>query len=82
MLDNDNMISTSVSKTVEKIPANEKDYLKSSFMCFTFHSRNMQRSDQLIANNRNSCLPARIYPVQLKKSQKTFYIKFTQKKVQ
>ena len=82
MLDNDNMISTSVSKTVEKIPADEKDYLKSSFMCFTLHSRNIQRADQLIANNRNSCLPARIYPVQLKKSQKTFYIKFTQKKVQ
>ena len=36
----------------------------------------------MIANSRNSCLPTRIHPVYLKKSLKTFYIKFTQKKVQ
>ena len=34
-----------------------------------------------IANSRNSCLPTRIHPVQLKKSQKTFYIRFTHKQV-
>ena len=38
---------------------------------------------QHIVNSRNgSCLPTRIHPVYLKKSQKTFYIKFKQKKVQ
>ena len=30
-------------------------------------------------HHRNSCLPTRIHPVQLKKSQKTFYIKLTRK---
>ena len=38
MLDNDNTISTSVSEAVEKIPTDEKDYGKCSFMCFTLHS--------------------------------------------
>ena len=42
----------------------------------------LQRAGQIITNSRNSCLPSRIHPVQIKKSQKTFYIKFTQKKVQ
>ena len=41
-----------------------------------------ERADQHIANGRNSCLSTRIHLVYLKKSQKTFYIKFTQKKVQ
>ena len=35
MLDNDNITSTSVLKAVEKIPADEKDHRKCSFMCFT-----------------------------------------------
>ena len=82
MLDKDNIISTSVSEAVEKIPADEKDYRKCSFMCFTFHSYSMQ-TNQHIANSRNSCLPAtRTHPVYLKKSIKTFSIIFTQKKVQ
>ena len=38
MLHNDNIISTSVSEAVEKIPTDEKDYRKCSFMCFTLHS--------------------------------------------
>ena len=33
MLDNDNIISTSVSEAVKKIPTDEKDYRKLSFMC-------------------------------------------------
>ena len=33
MLDNDNIISTSVSDAVEKIPTDEKDYRKCSFTC-------------------------------------------------
>ena len=32
MLDNDSIINTSVSKAVEKIPTDEKDYCKSSFV--------------------------------------------------
>ena len=43
MLDNDNIISTSVSEAVEKIPTDEKDYRKCSFMCFTLHSHSIQR---------------------------------------
>ena len=50
MLDKDNIISTSVSEAVEKIPADEKDYRKCSFMCFTLHSHSIQRADQHIAN--------------------------------
>ena len=83
MLDKDNIISTSVSEAVEKIPIYEKGDRKCSFMCFTLHSHSIQRADQYIANSRNgSCLPTRIHPVYLKKSQKTFYIKFALKKVQ
>ena len=82
MLDKDNIISASVSKALEKIPADEKDYRECSFMCFTLHSYSIQRAHQHIANSRRSCLPTRIHPVYLKKSQKTFYVKFTQKKVQ
>ena len=50
MLHNDNIISTSVSEAVEKIPTDEKDYRKCSFMCFTLHSHSIQRADQHIAN--------------------------------
>ena len=87
MLDKDNIISASVSEAVEQIPKEEKDYRKSSIICFTLHSYSLQRADQhiqvqLTPDSRNSCLPTRIHPVYLKKSLKTFYVKFTQKKVQ
>ena len=61
MLDKDSIISTSVSETVEKIPTDEKNYRKWFVMCFTLHSRNIQRGDQ--HSSRNSCLPTRIHPV-------------------
>ena len=54
MLDKDNVITTSVSEAVEKIPTDEKDDHKCSFICFTLHSRSIQRADQHIANRRNS----------------------------
>ena len=38
MLDNDNIISTSVSDAAEKIPTDEKDYRKCSFTCFTLYN--------------------------------------------
>ena len=82
MLHNNNIISTSVSEAVEKIPIDEKDYRKCCFMCFTLRSYSIQRADQHIANSINSCLPTKIHPVYLKKSLNSFYIKFTQKKVQ
>ena len=85
MLDKDNIISKSVLEAVKKIPTDEKDYRKCSFMCFSLHSYSIQRADQHIANSRSSCLPTRIHPKKIpeeKKSLKTFYIKFTQKKVQ
>ena len=79
MLDKDNIISASVSEAVEKIPTDEKDYCKCSFIVYFAQPQQLQRVDQHIANSRNSCLPTRIHPVYLKK---TFCIKFTQKKVQ
>ena len=39
MLDNDNIISTSVSETVEKIPTDKEDYRKCSFTCFSLESQ-------------------------------------------
>ena len=33
MLDKDNITSTSVSETVKKIPTDEKDYRKCTFLC-------------------------------------------------
>ena len=80
MLDKDNIISTSVSEAVEKIPTDEKDYRKCFFMCFNSYS--IERVEEHMVNSRNSCLSTRIHPMYLKKSLKTFYIKFTQKKVQ
>ena len=38
MLEKDNIISTSVSEAVEKIPTNEKDYRKCSLMGFILHN--------------------------------------------
>ena len=35
MLDNDNIINTSISEAFEKMPTDEKDYRKCSFMCFS-----------------------------------------------
>ena len=63
MLDNDNIISTSVSEVFYKIPTDDKDYRKYSFLCFTLHSHSIQRADQHVANSRNSCLPTRIHPM-------------------
>ena len=84
MLDNDNITSTSVSEAVEEIPADEKDYHKCSFMvlCFAQPQHTKSRPTYIIANSRNSCFPTRMHSVQLQKSQKTFYIKFKQKKMQ
>ena len=48
MLDKDNIIITSVSEAVEKIPTDEEDCRKCSFMCFTLHSYSMQRADHNI----------------------------------
>ena len=44
MLDNDSIISTSVSEAVEKVPIDEKDYHKCTFMCFTLYSHNIQKT--------------------------------------
>ena len=64
MLDKYNIISTSVSGAVEKIPADEKDYRKCSFMCFTLYSHSTQRADQHIANmDIPSCLHTRMHPM-------------------
>ena len=45
MLDNENIISTSASEAVEKIPTDENDYLRCSFAS---HSQSIQRADQHI----------------------------------
>ena len=64
MLDKYNIISTSVSEAVEKIPTDKKDYRKCFFMCFTLYSHGIQRDDQHISNIEiPSCLPTRMHPV-------------------
>ena len=66
MSDNDNIISRGVSEAVQKIPTDEKNYRKYSFMCFTLHSHSIQTAYQHIANqcrNSSSSLPTRIHPV-------------------
>ena len=64
MLDKYNITSTSISEAVEKIPTDEKDYRKCSFMCFTLYSHSIQRADQHITNIEiPSCLPNRMHPV-------------------
>ena len=77
MLDKDNIISTSISEAVEKIPTDEKDYLKCCFMCLLWTAT----AYKVQTNSRNSSLPTRTHPVYLKKLLKIFYIKATQKKV-
>ena len=63
MLDNDNIISTSVLVAVEKIPKDEKVYRKCFFIVFYFaqpqHTKS--RPTCTIANSRNSCLPTRMH---------------------
>ena len=63
MVHKDNMISTSVSEAVEKIPTDEKDYRKCSFIVYFAQSQQLQRVDQHTANSINSCLPTRIHSV-------------------
>ena len=63
ILDKDNIISTSVSEAVEKIPTDEKDYRKCSFIVYFAQPQQLQRVDQHIANSINSCLPTRIHSV-------------------
>ena len=43
MLDKDNIISISVSQAAEKIPTDEKNYRKCSFMCFTLYSHSIYK---------------------------------------
>ena len=61
MLDKYNIISTSVSEAVEKIPTDEKDYRKCSFIVYFAQPQQLQRVDQHIGNSINSCLPTRIH---------------------
>ena len=63
MLDNDHVISASVSEAVEKITTDEKDYRECSFTSFNLYSHSIQTAYQHIASSRNSCLPTRIHPV-------------------
>ena len=67
MLGKDDVISTSVPEAVKKIPTDEKDYRKCSFMGFTLHSYSIQRADKHIANSRKSCLGTKMHAVYLKK---------------
>ena len=55
MLDNDNVISTSVSEAVEKSTTDEKDYRECSFTSFNLYSHSIQTAYQHIVNSRNSC---------------------------
>ena len=61
MLDNDNIINTSDSEAVEKIPTYEKNYCKCSFMSFSLQSHSIQTAHQQqhLANSRKGFLPTR-----------------------
>ena len=50
MLDKDNIISTGLPEAVEKIPTDEKDYRKCSFIIYSAQPQQLQRVDQHIAN--------------------------------
>ena len=63
LLHNENIVSTSVSEAVDKIPTDEKDYRKCSFIVYSAQSQLLQRVDQHIANSINSCLSTRIHSV-------------------
>ena len=66
MLHNDNIISTSVSEAVEKIPADEKDYRNAPLCALLCTVTRVTKSRPNIANSRNSrnsCLPTRLHPV-------------------
>ena len=64
MLDKYNITSTSALEAVDEIPADEKDYRKCLFMCFTLCSHSIQRADQHISNIQTpSFLPTRMHPV-------------------
>ena len=80
MLDNDNIITTNVSEAVEKIPTDEKNYRKCSFIVFYLAQPQQTNIHYNIANSRNCCLPTRIHPVQLQELQKTFYINLNRKR--
>ena len=60
MLDKYNIISTSVSEAVEKIPTDKKDYRKCSFIVYFAQPQQLQRVNQHIANSISSCLSTRI----------------------
>ena len=75
MLDKDNIISTSVSEAVEKIPTDENDYRKCSFM-FYFAQPQHTKSRP---THRKSCLPTRMNPVQLKKKEDIVNKTYTEK---
>ena len=80
MLDNDNIISKTVSEAVEKIPADEKDY-RNAPLCVLLCTATAYKQHTNIANSRSSCLPSRLHPVLLKKFTEEILHKFTQKNV-
>ena len=68
MLDNDNIISTSVSEAVEKIPTDEKDHRNAPLCVLLCTATAYKQHTKLIvyhaiANSRSSCLPTRLHPV-------------------
>ena len=73
MLHNDNIISTSVSEAIEKIPVDAKRLSQMLLYVFYFaQPQQLQRVDQHTANSRNTCLPTRIHPVYLKNHRRRF----------
>ena len=63
MLDNDNIISTSASEAVEKIPTHKKITANAPFCVLLSTAAAVKRAEKHIANSRNSCLPTRIHSV-------------------
>ena len=55
MLDNDNIISTSASEAVEKIPTHKKITANAPFCVLLSTATAVKRAEKHIANSRNSC---------------------------
>ena len=75
MLDNDNIISASVSEAVEKIPQIKK-IIANAPLCVLLCTATAYKEQ---TNSRNSRLPTRIHPVYLKITEDILHKIYTEK---
>ena len=78
MLDNDNIISASISEAVEKIPQIKK-IIANAPLCVLLCTATAYKEQTNITNSRNSRLPTRIHPVYLKITEDILHKIYTEK---